>query len=308
MEDWADSMYKPKIFDEIVGNAWAISTLKRFVNETIAGRGFPHMILSGLSGVGKSCAIEVFCESINAEKKEWNASDDRKLEVIREGVKGFVSTKSLDARPKIAFLDEFDLTEKAQEALRRMMEKFSNNCKFMISTNFLYGIIRPIRSRCFLINFRPLTPDEIYGRLAFVREDQHITEVITEEQIFYIAQNADGDMRMALKNLQGLCIGRKEPIKNEEIMNVEIPIDRVNGMLRYALDGKYAESVEMFLDVATYGNQMDIFRAIESEFMKQNFTDKEKAIIGAGLGQLKGEYLLGDRKSMYGFLAFLSGV
>ena len=308
MQDWADTMYKPKTFDEIVGNTWAISTLKRFVNETIAGRGFPHMILSGLSGVGKSCAIEVFCESINAEKREWNASDDRKLEVIREGVKGFASTKSVDARPKIAFLDEFDLTEKAQEALRRMMEKFSDNCKFMISTNFLYGIIRPIRSRCFLINFRPLTPDEIFGRLAFVRNDQHLNDVITEEQTFYIAQNADGDMRMALKNLQGLCIGRKDPINNEEIMNVEIPIDRVVAMLKYSLDGKYADAVEMFHEVATYGNQTDMFRTIETEFLRENFTDKEKAIIGAGLGQLKEEYMLGDRKSMYGFLAFLAGV
>lgn len=66
--------------------------------------------------------------------------------------------------------------------------------------------------------------------------------------------------------------------------------------------------VRIFLDIAVLNTPEDVLRVIENQFLESTFTDKEKAIIGAALGQMKEEYLLGDRRTMYGFLAFLTGV
>ncbi|MPW38189.1 AAA family ATPase [Thermococcus sp. 101 C5] len=62
-------------------------------------------------------------------------SDERGINVIREKVKEFARTKPIGgASFKIIFLDEADaLTQDAQQALRRTMEMFSSNVRFILS-------------------------------------------------------------------------------------------------------------------------------------------------------------------------------
>lgn len=85
-------------------------------------------------------------------------SDERGINVIREKVKEFARTKPIGAASfKIIFLDEADaLTQDAQQALRRTMEMFSNNVRFILSCNYSSKIIEPIQSRCAIFRFRPL--------------------------------------------------------------------------------------------------------------------------------------------------------
>ncbi|GAB6103038.1 hypothetical protein JCM16138_22610 [Thermococcus atlanticus] len=75
-------------------------------------------------------------------------SDERGINVIREKVKEFARTKPIgSAGFKIIFLDEADaLTQDAQQALRRTMEMFSNNVRFILS--------------CITGNIKVYTPDE----------------------------------------------------------------------------------------------------------------------------------------------------
>ncbi|NJE04495.1 helix-turn-helix domain-containing protein [Thermococcus sp. MV11] len=105
-------------------------------------------------------ARELFGENWRHNFLELNASDERGINVIREKVKEFARTKPVaGASFKIIFLDEADaLTQDAQQALRRTMEMFSNNVRFILScvtgdTRIYTPDEREVRIRDFLGHF-----------------------------------------------------------------------------------------------------------------------------------------------------------
>jgi len=91
------------------------------------------------------------------ELLELNASDQRGIDVVRDRIKGFARS-SFGGDFRIVFLDEADsLTDEAQAALRRTMEQFSDNTRFILSCNYSSKIIDPIQSRCAVFRFSPLS-------------------------------------------------------------------------------------------------------------------------------------------------------
>ena len=67
-----------------------------------------------------------------------NASDDRGIETVRNKIKSFAQKKVTlpDGKHKIIILDEADsMMEGAQQALRRIMEIYSNTTRFAFACN-----------------------------------------------------------------------------------------------------------------------------------------------------------------------------
>ena len=84
-----------------------------------------------------------------------NASDDRGINIVRDEIVSFAQSKTLhnDPKAKITFklviLDEADaMTKDAQNALRRVIEKYTDNVRFCIICNYLSKIIPALQSRC----------------------------------------------------------------------------------------------------------------------------------------------------------------
>src|SRR3990167_2753790 len=105
-----------------------------------------------------------------------NASSDRGIDVIREQVKNFAKTRSIGVNiPKIIFLDEADaLTRDAQNALRRTMEQFADNCRFILSCNYSSKIIEPIQSRCAVFRFKPLNKEDIKKIIYKIAKNENL--------------------------------------------------------------------------------------------------------------------------------------
>lgn len=147
-------------------------------------------------------ARDVFGEGYRENLLEMNASDERKLESIRTKVKQFARTAPLrGAVFKIIFLDEADaLTNDAQGALRRIMEKYSETCRFILSCNYSSKIIEPIQSRCAVFRFRPLPDDDVAEQIRYVANCEGVElESDASEAIVMISR---GDMRKAITALQ----------------------------------------------------------------------------------------------------------
>ncbi|KAI6216139.1 Replication factor C subunit 2 [Aphelenchoides besseyi] len=201
--------YRPRKLEDMVGSEETISRFKYFA---IHGN-IPHLILSGPPGVGKTTVIhamahETLKENFKKAVLELNASDERGLDVVRNRIRVFAEGRCdlPENRHKIIILDEVDsMTEGAQQALRRIMEKYARTTRFMLACNQSNKIIEPIQSRCALIKFGVLEDKEVYRRLVEICGFENLEYV--KEGLDAIVFTAQGDMRQAINNLQCTASG-----------------------------------------------------------------------------------------------------
>jgi len=239
------------VLDDIVGQDEIVARLKSYVKTG----NLPHLLFTGSAGIGKTTsavalAREFFGDTWQVNFRELNASDERGIDVVRTQIKQFARTAPLGgAEFKILFLDEADaLTSDAQAALRRTMENYARNCRFILSCNYSSKIIDPIQSRCAIYRFRPLDRAAIASELARIAENEGLT--ITTEAIDAIVYISLGDMRKAINAIQGAAI--ISPAITEEmiyeITSTARP-EEIDELLATALNGEYDGAESMVNDL-----------------------------------------------------------
>ncbi len=201
-EMWVER-YRPQTVADIKGQKAVVDRLKAYA-ET---RTFPHLLFAGPPGTGKTTAAlaltrDIFGETFRDNTLEMNASDERGLESVRKKVKQFARASPLGgATFKVIFLDEADaLTADAQGALRRIMEQYSQTCRFILSCNYSSKVIEPIQSRCAVFRFRPLADDQISGQIVEIAKLEKVT--LEDDAVEAIVHVSLGDMRRAITALQ----------------------------------------------------------------------------------------------------------
>ena len=152
---------------------------------------------------------------------ELNASDDRGIDVVREQIKTFASTKQIFsmasassstsiAAYKLIILDEADaMTSTAQMALRRIMEKYTANTRFCIIANYTHKLSPALLSRCTRFRFSPLKEPDIRAIVEKVVVEESIH--IRFEAVDALVKLSKGDMRRALNILQA-CHASSTPL------------------------------------------------------------------------------------------------
>tara|TARA_R110002012_G_scaffold20370_2_gene72218 strand:- start:237 stop:1175 length:939 start_codon:yes stop_codon:yes gene_type:complete len=157
----------------------------------------PNMLLIGDAGVGKTTVAKVLCETLNIDFMMMNASTERGIDDVRNKIDSFASTTSLTGGYKVLLLDEADnLTQDAQKALRALIEQYQNNCRFVLTCNYPYKLIDPLRSRLqeYCFNF-PLNGQSIQTLFT-----KRLLEILTKEKI-----NLKKEDVPVLKSLVGMC-------------------------------------------------------------------------------------------------------
>jgi replication factor C subunit 3/5 len=197
--------YRPKNFDGIIGQEKNINILKNLLKN----KSLPHLLFHGNSGVGKTSTINAISEYLYGKNKVFmvmrlDASDDRGINSVREEIKGFAEKMTISNKGvKLIILDEADsMTFDAQFALRRIIEKYSDNTRFCLICNYENKIIKPIKSRCVDIRFYPITKEIIIDKLKEICKNENIK--YTSNGIDTIAKLSNGDMRKAINILQSL--------------------------------------------------------------------------------------------------------
>ncbi|KAH9872639.1 hypothetical protein J1614_005032 [Plenodomus biglobosus] len=220
---WVEK-YRPNSLDDVEGHQDIIATINKFVDSNR----LPHLLLYGPPGTGKTSTVLALARRIYGNKNmrqmvlELNASDDRGIDVVREQIKTFSSTKQIfSAAPKagdtalatfkLIILDEADaMTATAQMALRRIMEKYTANTRFCIIANYTHKLSPALLSRCTRFRFSPLKDQDIRNLVDKVIEEEKVN--ITQDATESLVTLSKGDMRRALNVLQA-CHASSTPLQ-----------------------------------------------------------------------------------------------
>jgi replication factor C subunit 3/5 len=206
---------------------------------------FPHLLFYGPSGAGKKTRILATlralygpgAEKIKIDARVFQTSSSRKLEfnivssvyhleitpsdvgnydrvVIQELLKEVAQTQQVDLnarqRFKVVVINEADsLTRDAQAALRRTMEKYSNNVRLILVSNSTAGIIAPIRSRTLLV--RVAAPSESDITLALEKAAKKESWKVIPELNTRIARESGRNLRKALLMFEAVYAQNPEP-------------------------------------------------------------------------------------------------
>jgi replication factor C subunit 2/4 len=179
------------------------------------------MLFYGPPGTGKTSTILALAKSLfgpslyRSRILELNASDERGIGIVREKIKDFARIQlsqppAIDSAYrsqypcppfKIIILDEADsMTQDAQAALRRTMERYSRITRFCLVCNYVTRIIDPLASRCSKFRFKALDGTAAAARLEQIAKLEKLK--LDDGVIDTLIRCSEGDLRRAITFLQ----------------------------------------------------------------------------------------------------------
>jgi len=203
-----------------------------------------HLIIHGKNGSGKrtliNCIINELYGKIVTEKilfevntygnkideilleksqyhiivKPNNSAFDRYVlqDVIKNFAQIIIPNEQNSYNYKLVIIDSIDkLSRQAQNALRRTMEEFMGNCKFVFICYNLHRIIDPLKSRCSLVSLPNPTEDDIFESLFHISVLEN--KKISIGRLNDLSKKADGDIKQGIWLLEYYM--HKIYIKNE---------------------------------------------------------------------------------------------
>jgi DNA polymerase III delta prime subunit len=160
-------LYRPKKFDDIVLDYLNRQIFKNIIETSY----FPNLLFYGPPGTGKTTTIinliNAYQEKLNIKNKDLiihlNASDERGIDIIRNQISCFVNSKPLfHDGMKFVILDEVDyMTKNAQQALRYLLQNYTNNVRFCLICNYISKIEEGLQNEFIRLRFNQLPKDDI---------------------------------------------------------------------------------------------------------------------------------------------------
>ena len=200
---WVEKYRPSKISDCILTDDLK-TTFQTFVNESHV----PNLLLSGGPGVGKTTIAKAMLKELDATYMMINGSEESGIDVLRNKIKNFASTVSMDGKRKFVILDEADYLnpQSTQPALRGFIEEFHKNCGFILTCNFKNRIIEPLHSRCSVIEFRipsslkPTLAGEFFKRVQTILTEENVQ--FQQKAVASVVEKYFPDWRRVLNELQ----------------------------------------------------------------------------------------------------------
>jgi DNA polymerase III delta prime subunit len=269
--------YRPSKLEDIKNQ----DDIKNIFIDMVKNRNIPHMIFYGSAGTGKTSTAIAICKQLFKDTYsdnvlELNASDERGIRVVREKIKTF-SQKATDDDFKIIILDEADaMTTDSQFALRRIIEKYSINTRFMLICNYINKIIPPLLSRCAVFRFKTMNYTDIKDILTTIMSKENIT--IEDKNLNKIVKD---DLRKSINNLQKLIFLNRRNKSEENGIELKYFDDDVNINIHDIIYKENLNTIEYTNYIINEGYSFEeIYYLLKKELLSNNdITNEDKARI-----------------------------
>lgn len=229
--------YRPRTFEDVVGQSHITETLRRQVEE---GRLSHAYLFTGTRGTGKTTCAKILAKAVNCRHPEHgdpcnkcdacvgldsgaildvlelDAASNNSVDYVRALREEAVYTPG-SVKKRVYIIDEVHmLSTAAFNALLKILEEPPEHLMFILATTELHKVPATIKSRCQQFSFKRLLPDEIARRLTYVAKQEDIP--LTEGGAALLSRLADGGMRDAL-SLLDQCRVTQGPVDEGAIID-----------------------------------------------------------------------------------------
>ncbi len=311
------SKHSPRSIDEVSSVHPDAESLLRNVAE-----GRLNALIHGSEGIGKTAAAKAIASEEHGEAYEnslfvLNASDffgmtkkeiaddprfegfitskrrrnSSKADLMNHVLKEVASHTTVGTGFKTLVIDNAEsMRRDFQESLRRVMERHSETCQFILTTRSSSGVIPPIRSRCFSVSLGAPTRERIRDRLKQIADEEGVE--YDAMGLEFVAEEADGDLREAILTLQTVA-SEKDVVTMSDANEVidSVVAGDIEEVLSLSREGNFDDAVDVIDDLLIDEgfSGVEILEGLIDEVRRSEIDDTEAARIVRLIGEVEDE-------------------
>ena len=270
-------VYRPKTFEDVVGQEHIVKTLKNQIKNNNIGHAY---LFSGTRGTGKTSTAKIFARAVNClnpineepcneceicvdtlndnimDIVEIDAASNNSVDDIRELRESVKYTPS-KAKYKVYIIDEVHmLSQGAFNALLKTLEEPPSYVIFILATTEPHKIPATILSRCQRFDFKRVSSKDIASRMAYICKKENIEA--EEKALSLIAINSQGALRDALSILDQCMSFGNEKIEYNDVIELlgTVNIDELFELSQSIIDENTKKSLQILNEFIIWGKDI----------------------------------------------------
>ena len=287
--------YRPKTFDDVVGQDVIIQTLKNSISNNKINHAY---LLTGPRGCGKTTIAKIFAQLVNCENPnennlcgkcvfcthikeqtmdiiEMDAASNNGVDEIRE-INNKVNLVPSIGKYKIYIIDEVHmLTIGAFNALLKTLEEPPSHVIFILATTDPQKVPITILSRCQRFDLKKISESKIAERLEYICEEENIE--YEADALYEIAKLGDGCLRDSISILDQVISYTNETITVSDVhaVNGTISLQEISNLMNKVITKDLSNIINLITEYTNQGKSVikineDIINYIKTCLLLKN--------------------------------------
>jgi DNA polymerase-3 subunit gamma/tau len=282
--------YRPQRFDDVVGQAVAVRTLRNAIEQ---GRVAHAYLFTGTKGTGKTTLAKLLAKAMNCvngptvdpcgvceecvaiaegrslDVAEIDAASSTGIDAVRDKIIDTVAYQPNKGTRRVYIIDEaHQLSKAAFNALLKTIEEPPDHVIFVFCTTETHMMMATVRDRCQRITMRSPGPETLHEVLGKVCEREGITA--DEPALRAVARASQGSFRNALGTLEmltttfGTTFTRDEVLAHLGVVSEEVLFEMADAVI----DAQPADVLRLVERLVQDGVDLDQFARSLAEHLR----------------------------------------